>query len=85
MIAKERIYTLFQLAEDSPANEPMVLTAGEVLDLAALALEVHPELPTDHVFRDMVNELRDVAQTYHAAGQLRAQIVKTLRKRLNVG
>lgn len=33
-----------------------------------------------HEFRELVNELRDVARTYHATEQLREQIARTLRK-----
>lgn len=95
MPTKERIYTLFQLAEDNAPNESMVLTADEVLELSRLALlainggltepvelDVLPTSPADHLFRDTVNQIRDIAIQYHGTQSLRDRIARALREGL---
>jgi hypothetical protein len=63
-----------------------VYTVGQMLDYARAALKAQPaptEAPTledfpvlmkDHNVRQLVNDLRDIAVQFHAAGQLRARI-----------
>jgi hypothetical protein len=46
--------------------------AGARAALGALA--ARPGAPADHQVRELVNELRDIALKFHAAGQLRARI-----------
>ncbi|MFI7812983.1 hypothetical protein [Citrobacter werkmanii] len=92
---KERIYTLFQLAEDLPPNDSMVLRADEVLEITRLALlahhyqesnvmevEVIQTAPADHLFRETVNQLRDIAIKYHGTQSLRDRIARALREGL---
>lgn len=38
-----------------------------------------PVVLKDHQIRELINQLRDIAIKYHAAGQLREQIARTLR------
>lgn len=45
----------------------------------AISQQPAPVVLKDHQIRELVNQLRDIAIKYHAAGQLREQIARTLR------
>ncbi|HDY7340756.1 TPA: hypothetical protein ACQ850_002546 [Klebsiella pneumoniae] len=49
-------------------------------DVLSLYRHAQPVAAKDHLFRELVNELRDVSLEYHSTQQLRERIASTLRK-----
>ena len=58
---------------------PSAVEALARIALASLEAEPVPVSMKDHQFRELVNELRDIAVEYHGTQQLREHIARTVR------